>query len=290
MNKRKYAVFTMDVEAFTDADCIRSAGIQVDTDLLDGFDTYIDLLDRYDIKSTLFTVGELAPKITDRLHRCISRGHRLALHNYEHVAPMSVPVEEFRQRTREAKERLSRLFDTEVQGFRAPCFSIDKARLDILQELGFRYDSSYLGSQVARHPVKLDLKGYEQLRKGVLHKDGFYEYELPKKRLLGIPMPISGGGYVRLFRWDVMKTLIKQYLKHSDYYVFYVHPFEMTNRKVPVLRELSAYENFYLSAGIRSYARKVEYIIQLLIYYGFEFVTFEELTNIMNREQQIKTP
>lgn len=284
MNNRKYAVFTMDVESFTDTDCLRSAGITVDTDLLDGFDTYIRLLDRYDIKSTLFTVGDLVPKITDRLRRCIQGGHRLALHSYEHIAPMDIPLDEFRRQTRAAKEHLSRLFDTDIQGFRAPCFSIDKERLDILRELGFRYDSSHLGFQKAKHVVDLDLSGFQQLRKGILCKNGFYEFELSKQKLFGFPMPISGGGYVRLGKWDVMKGLIKQHLHNSDYYVFYLHPFELTQEKIPVLRGLKPFENFYLSAGIRSYARKIEYIIQLLIFLGYEFVTFEELTQIMNRE------
>ena len=76
----KYAVFTMDVEAFSDTECIRASGNRTEEELLDGFDRYISLLDRYGIKSTLFTVGRLAPQMTDRLRRCIRKGHRLALH------------------------------------------------------------------------------------------------------------------------------------------------------------------------------------------------------------------
>ena len=62
MNK-KYAVFTMDVEAFTDTECVSYSGADIEVDLLDGFDEYIKILDKYGIKSTLFTVGMLAPKI-----------------------------------------------------------------------------------------------------------------------------------------------------------------------------------------------------------------------------------
>lgn len=283
-NKKKYAVFTMDVETFMDTDCIRAAGITPDTDMLDGFDTYISLLNKYDIKSTLFTVGDLVPKIFDRLNRCIHQGHRLALHSYEHIAPMDTPLQEFKTRTRAAKEQLSELFGVDVQGYRAPCFSIDKERLNILKELGFRYDSSHLGFQKARHVVDLDLTGFHQLRKGIHRQDDFYEFELVKGSLFGFPLPISGGGYVRIAKWDVMKWMIKHYLRHSDYYVFYLHPFELTKEKVPNLKELNAFENFYISNGIRSYAKKVEYIIQLLIFLGYEFVTFEELTQIMQQE------
>ena len=41
MRQKKYAVFTMDVETFADTECLSSSGIQVDTDLLDGFEEYL---------------------------------------------------------------------------------------------------------------------------------------------------------------------------------------------------------------------------------------------------------
>ena len=37
----KYAVFTMDVEAFSDTECIRASGNRTEAELLDGFDRYI---------------------------------------------------------------------------------------------------------------------------------------------------------------------------------------------------------------------------------------------------------
>ena len=79
MGMKKYAVFTMDVEAFTDTECVANASQNVEVDLLDGFDEYMRILDKHNIKSTLFTVGSLAPKIADRLRRNIENGHRLAL-------------------------------------------------------------------------------------------------------------------------------------------------------------------------------------------------------------------
>lgn len=90
MSSKKYAVFTMDVEAFYDAKCIRQMGVQTDVSLLDGLDEYLSILDRYGIKSTLFTVGQLAPKIADTLRGYLAKGHRLALHNYEHIEPLDI--------------------------------------------------------------------------------------------------------------------------------------------------------------------------------------------------------
>ncbi len=282
--KSKYAVFTMDVETFADTECISASGVQVDVDLMDGLDEYLKILNRHGIKSTLFTVGDLAPRIADRLRPHLAEGHSLALHSYEHIAPMKVSLEQFREKTRRAKERLSQLFGVDITGFRAPCFSMDAERLDVLQELGFRYDSSHLDYKPARHTVKMNFNNFQQIRQNIFRKDGFYEFGLAKEKVFGRPFPISGGGYVRLSQWGFIKALINHYIHNHDYYVFYLHPFELTKEAVPYLKELKSYDRFYIRQGIRTYARRVEWIIQMLMKNGFEFVTFEQLVQVMDKE------
>ena len=285
MTRKKYAVFTMDVETLSDTDCISSAGIHVDNDMLDGFDEYMKILDRHGIKSTLFTVGDLAPRIVQQLRPHIANGHTLALHSFSHVAPMNVPLETFREKTRQAKQKLKDLFGVDIKGFRAPCFSIDKERLDVLRELGFSYDSSFLDFRQARHTVELDLRGFSKLRNGIFHKGDFYEFGLSKEKIFGSFFPISGGGYVRLSNWGFIKSLIRHYILENDYYVFYLHPFELTKQKIPFIKELKSYDKYYLRTGIGTYGNRVEQIILMLKNFGYEFVTFEQLTQIMNRDR-----
>ena len=284
MNQKKYAVFTMDVETFADTECISSAGIRVDVDLMDGLDEYLRILDKYGIKSTLFTVGDLAPRIADKIRSYLHWGHQLALHSYTHIAPMNVTPEEFRENIHQAKERMKELFQVDVIGFRAPCFSMDRDRLNILKDLGFLYDSSLLDFQPARHTVKLDLQDFKQIRDNIFRHDNFYEFGLSKEKIFGKPFPISGGGYVRLSNWGFVKTLIQHYIHHNDYYVFYLHPFELTKQQIPFLKELKSYDKYYIKQGIRSYGRRVEKIILMLQNCGYEFVTFEQLVHLMNKE------
>lgn len=281
--REKYAVLTMDVEAFTDTECVSNLQREIDVDLLDGFDEYIKILDKYGIKGTLFTVGTLAPKIADKLKKCIANGHRVALHSFEHIAPMDISVEKFRRDTLEAKQTLSRLLETEISGFRAPCFSIDDERLQILKDLGFKYDSSHLGFSKARHTVSLSLKNFKQVRDNIFCNDGFFEFGLSKQKIFGQPFPISGGGYVRLGNWSFIKQMILQYIRESDYYVFYLHPFELTTQKIPFLKELKSYDKYYLMANIASYGRHIEEIIKMLQIAGYKFVTFEQLCEILNK-------
>ena len=284
MDQKKYAVFTMDVESFTDTECISASGLNVDVDVTDGFEEYLNILDRHGIKGTLFTVGDFAPKIADRLRGHIANGHALALHSFSHVPPLSVPLEQFREKTCCAKARMKELFGVDVVGFRAPCFSIDKERLDVLRELGFVYDSSHLDFLAARHTVKLELDDFRALRQGIFRRNGFYEFGLSKERVFGRPFPISGGGYVRLSHWGFIKTLINHNIHHNDYYVFYLHPFELTKQKIPFLKELKSYDKYYISRGINSYKRRIEQIIKMLKKDNYEFVTFEQLVQIMDRE------
>ena len=284
MKQKKYAVFTMDVESFADTECISASDIHVDVDIRDGLEEYLNILDSHEIKGTLFTVGDFAPKIADRLRHHIANGHALALHSLSHIPPMSISVEQFREETRRAKDRMKELFGIDVTGFRAPCFSMDKDRLNVLRELGFQYDSSHLDFSPARHTVKLNLDDFCTVRKGIFRNNGFYEFGISHEKVFGQAFPISGGGYVRLTPWSFIKTLISHNIRHNDYYVFYLHPFELTKEEIPVPKELKLYDQYYITQGIHSYKNRIEQIIKMLKKDNYEFVTFEQLVQIMNQE------
>ena len=285
MFKKKYAIFTMDVEAFTDTECVAYSKENIDIDLLDGFDEYIKILDENNIKCTMFTVGNLAPKIYDKLQHCIINGHELALHNYEHIPPTKIETETFKKNLVKTKKELSQMFNAEISGFRAPFFSIDRQHLDIIKEIGFKYDSSHLDFLAARHTVNLKINDFEKISKNIYSNGNFFEFGLPIYKMFGFPYPISGGGYIRLGNWPFIKTLIKQYLQKNDYYVFYLHPFELTKQQIPVLKGLKLYDKFYLRYGIKNYAKHIKQLIAILKKLGYSFVTFDELTNKLLKEK-----
>lgn len=282
--KKKYAVFTMDVEDFTDTECVSNAGVQIAQDMLDGLDEYIRLLEKYGIKATMFTICRTAQQVKEKLLQYIERGHRIALHGYQHVAPLLMDDERFRRETAEAKQLLEQEFRTEVRGYRAPCFSMDSNKLNILQKLGFRYDSSRLDFEPARHTGKIDVSSFREVLNGVFCKNGFFEFGLACQKVFGQKFPVSGGGYVRLSHWSFIMPIIQRYLKQNDYYVFYLHPFEMSKVRPPAIRNLKMYDRYYLKCGLKTYRLKVEAIIKMLIAYGYTFVTFDELADLIQQE------
>ena len=269
--RKKYAVFTMDVEEFTDTECVANSGQTVTCDMLDGLDEYIRLLEKHDIRATLFTVCQTACRHKERLQRYLARGHRIALHGLEHI----------RRDTQQAKALLEQEFSTQITGYRAPCFSLDGSKLDILRMLGFRYDSSRMDFTPARHVEKLDMSEFNEPVKGVFRKNGFYEFGLTCQKFFGKNFPISGGGYVRLGHWSFIMPLISSYVHQNDYYVFYLHPFELSRERPPALKNLKLYDRYYLNSGLRTYRLKIEAIIRLLCGCGYRFVTFDELAEIM---------
>lgn len=281
---KKYAVFTIDLEEFTDTGCVSECGIEGMPDLLDGFCEYISLLNRHNIKATIFAVCKAAEKMKRDVASAISGGHEIALHGLSHTAPALQTNAEFLQEIQSAKERIERLFSVKVTGYRAPFFSLDRDKLDILKSLGFTYDSSKLNF-AARYNCKMDMDGFQPVCNNIYRNNGFYEFAIPYQKLPGFNLPIAGGGYVRLAQWDFVKNSLSGYLKQNNYYVFYLHPFELSVENIPYIRTLKMYDKYYLKYGFRKFGEKIEFIISMLERLGYSFVTFNALSHILSCEK-----
>lgn len=102
----------------------------------------------------------------------------------------------------------------------------------------------------ARHVKHLDMTSYRELRPGIFRKGEFYEFSLSCQRLFGQNYPISGGGYMRLSNWSFVLPLLRSYLRENDFYVFYLHPFELSRQHQPELAGLKLYDQYYLHRGL----------------------------------------
>ena len=284
ITKKKYAAFSVDVEAFSDTGCISrlDGGAGDWDDMLDGLDRYMDMLDAHGIRATMFALASTVQSdgVAERLRRYISRGHCVALHGLRHTALDAMDVRRFREETALAKEILEKELGITVRGYRAPFFSLDNEKLEILREMGFCYDSSRMEYTGAQHNGRLDVSDFDEVMHGVFRKDGFLEFGVTCEKLFGFTVPISGGGYIRLCGpgWGAVRSMIGHYAKRENCYVFYLHPFEMSDRVPPCPDGLCRRDRYYLRHGLRSYAAKIEAIIKVLARAGFEFVTFDELS------------
>ena len=104
------------------------------------------------------------------------------------------------------------------------------------------------------------------------------EFEATTFPIMGKKIPISGGGYLRLFPWIVMKTLITRYLRQNDLYVFYIHPFELSKLDIPQLpSSTSIITKFRFAHGRNSVIDKITRLVDLLQTNGYTFTTFSEI-------------
>ncbi len=285
---KKYAYFSIDIERFADAECVAKSGQKPREEMLDGLDVYMNILDKHGIKATLFCLRDTALKHKEQIARHLKNGHRLALHGNRHVAPSAMDDETFFREIKHAKQSLEQVFKTKIHGFRAPFFALDTPKLHLLKELGFRYDSSRINFSPARHTKNIAVDDFQNITDTVYEQDGFYEFGHATSDLFKIKFPVSGGGYIRLSNWFFSKFLLWRYIKKHNYYMFYLHPFELSKKKRTKIKGLKFYDKMYLGYGFLTFPLKINYIIKCLKKEGYIFTTFEDAIeqNIYKKETE----
>ena len=188
--------------------------------------TILDLFSRNGVKATFFIVGWIAERYPDLVMEIDRQGHEIGCHSYWHRKIYDLTPDEFRNDTIRAKDILENIINKPVVGYRAPSYSITKKSLwalDILTELGFRYDSSIF-------PVHHDNYGIPDAPRFAytLEQKDMVEYPISTVKLPGINLPIAGGGYFRLFPyWFTSMALKWINMRDKEPFVFYLHPWEI---------------------------------------------------------------
>lgn len=279
----KKAVLSLDVEDWYHLDYFDRSQCDTSNSLLDGLDVYVDLLESMSLPSSFFVLGEIAQGKIEYFKALVRSGHDVGSHGWNHIRPMMLGIDEFRVDLHRCRDVMKEINGERGFGYRAPCFSLDRERLDIVKESGFAYDSSRI--DFGDHPLygSIDMNGYDNLSKAVYRSGDFTEFEVPTLSILGKNIPISGGGYLRLFPWRLMKTLINQYLKKNDLYVLYIHPFELSQLPVPAVpSSTKTLTKIRYSHGRHRVVDKIKSLVELLQVNDYSFTTFSEIQKELN--------
>jgi polysaccharide deacetylase family protein (PEP-CTERM system associated) len=185
----------------------------------------LSILAEFDTKATFFIVGWVAEKFPNLVRAVHAQGHKIGCHSYWHRKVYDLSPEEFREDTARVKSILEGIIDEPVLGYRAPSYSITQKSLwalDILKDLGFAYDSSIF-------PIYHDTYGIPgSPRFAYSHPNGLVEYPISTVRMLGGNLPISGGGYFRLFPYGFSRLFLRSLNgTEKQPFVFYLHPWEV---------------------------------------------------------------
>jgi polysaccharide deacetylase family protein (PEP-CTERM system associated) len=275
---KRYAVLSMDVEDWYHLDYFSGLKMDRSPNMLDGLDVYLSLLERHSIRTTFFVLSELAERLGVTLRAMAAAGHEIASHGVAHKRPLKMTVDECADDLRQSKAMLENVVQRSVEGFRAPCFSLDRTRLEEVRRAGYTYDSSRI--DFTGHPLygSLDVEDFDAVSPGHVEQQGFHEFEVSTLPVLGQRLPVSGGGYLRITPWAIMRPLIQAYVRSSPLYVLYIHPFELSPSPLPAAAsKLSYTQRLRFGLGRAGVARKLDRLVQLLKSEGFSFVTFRDL-------------
>ena len=209
----------------------------------------LNLLANKGVRGTFFVLGWVAERSPELIKRIARAGHEIACHGYSHQLVYRQSPQEFREETRRAKLLLEDAVGQAVLGYRAASFSITSASLwalDILIDLGFEYDSSIFPIRHDRYGIP----GASPHAGPVTSPTGRTITELPMcaARFLGIKVPVSGGGYFRIFPYWLTRRGLRQINRRGGRpFVFYLHPWEIDpdqpRIKVGMLSRFRHYSN-----------------------------------------------
>ncbi|MBT4935425.1 polysaccharide deacetylase family protein [Candidatus Woesearchaeota archaeon] len=183
----------------------------------DGNTRLLELFSKHNVKATFFITGYYAERHPSDVLRIFNAGHEIACHGYEH---------HYRNRKfdvlqdiRKGKKIIETIIGEKIIGFRAPQVQYSLRLLEVLDSLGFEYDSSL-------HPAYLP--GYYNNRSFSLRPHGFPHLQIKEIPVAVYPLtrlPIVWTFMRNVGMWWTQRAVNKLIRKKIDP-VLYFHSWE----------------------------------------------------------------
>jgi len=192
-------------------------------------DHILKLCDEAGVRATFFLLGWVAERHPEMVRRIAQAGHEIGTHSYWHRKVYELTPQVFADDIRRSIEVIrAAVPDCEIQGFRAPSFSITEGSewaFDVLLDAGIRYDASLFPGT----------RGHG----GYACPSGIHEVTAPSGRgLPELPMSLakvgfgpvrkrmcySGGGYFRLLPYSLISQGVQIEAREGRPTSVYLHP------------------------------------------------------------------
>ena len=218
-------------------------------------------LNRHDVQATFFVLGWVADRYPQLVRDIHQAGHEVGSHSYWHRLVYDLSPEEFRDDLRRSRDVLQNLTGQPVIAYRAPSFSITKRSLwalDILTEEGFCVDSSVFPI----HHDRYGIPGAKTSIHTLETKSGqLWEFPPAVARFAGCNLPVSGGGYFRLYPFSLTRYCLNRLNRgRQEAFMFYVHPWEIDPEQ-PRLGVGSCLTRFRHYVNLSSTQRKLDALL-----------------------------
>lgn len=233
---------TIDVEEFFHAHAYegvidRGTWDRQPSRVVDNTRRILDLLVEHDTRATFFVLGWVAERHPGLVAEIAARGHEVATHGHAHQLVYRQSREEFTEDVTAALAAIHRALGDErpILGYRAPAFSVTNDTLwalDVLDELGFRYDSSVLPLALGSRTRTSRLRGGK--RSGVAGVSRFasklrgdlWEFPLSTVAVGSRNYTVAGGGMFRLLPLWATRRCIRRINADGHPAIVYLHPWE----------------------------------------------------------------
>lgn len=244
----------------------------------------LDSLAARNLRATFFVLGWVArrqPKLIRRIH---AAGHSIGSHSYDHRLVYRLSPQTFRNDLRESLAVLQDIIGQKVISYRAPSFSITPRSLwalEILAEEGIQYDASIF-------PVYHDRYGLPRAPRIPFrvetHSGYLWEFPGTTIRFLGLPLPLGGGGYFRLYPLWLTVIFMRRLHRAGRPVLFYFHPWELDPEQ-PRIRAVSWPTTFRHYVNLDRTERKLTRLLDTFSWHPLE----ETIRNWEGRSPDIPT-
>lgn len=236
-------------------------------------DMILTMLSATDNEATFFVLEDVARNHPDLIRRIRDDGHEIGSHGYSHQFLSELSPSELGTEIDRSVAALRDAGVDDVEGFRAPKFSLNESTawaIDVLEERGFRYDSSIF-------PVKTPLYGVPDAPRTtyrigsddvtVPREDGLWEVPLSTYRIPGVDVnvPVAGGFYLRALPYRFVRHALERRIAAGHPAVCYIHPWEL-DPSIPRVEEYDWFHYHRLGSAMGKFRRLLN---------DFEFSTTE---------------
>lgn len=255
----------------------------------------LDLLDDLGVRATFFVVADVVERYPGLVETIADRGHEIGCHGLHHDNAVDSDTKaprfsetDYERRIDEAKRILEDASGQEVTGFRAPGAYVGGWTLDVLDDLGFEYDSSVAVNSLYNKTDSalggVDTAPYSPAR-GTLVPGGansdreFTEYPWPYYDVAGVKLPTGGGPMLRLFGHRLVERGLRQSLRRG-HTGLYFHPLDVARESFPSVGNNRRRPGYWAFKGERT-ERRIRKLLDA--FDGGRLSTFGEMARTERR-------
>ena len=232
--------------------------------------TILNLYFKHNIKSTFFVTGYFAEKFPEAVKLIHNSGHEIGCHGYSHEHTDGFDILDFKKQKEHlnhSKKILEDIISDDVISFRSPALRTNSYTATVLQETGFKIDSSVssqrfdfffsLGSKEKLQWLKAPRKPYFTSAYTLSKKGNNSILEIPISAFIipyiGTTMRINPA-LIRTLRFFLMKESSRK----GNPINFLIHPIELITEEkthASIQRRSNNYLKYLLKDKLRHYLK-----------------------------------